>query len=70
MSTKEVAEAIYQQTGRALPEADFSLPDIKSVGTFECSVKLHPEVNGLFSVVIQKERLLTVKATPAAAKKK
>jgi ribosomal protein L9 len=37
VSVKEVVEAIYQQTGRNIPEADLSVPDIKSVGTFECS---------------------------------
>lgn len=49
---KEVAEAIYQQTGRAIPESDITIPDIKAVGTYECAAKLHPEVIGTFSVVI------------------
>jgi hypothetical protein len=31
------------------------------MGTYECSVKLHPEVNGTFSVVIQKEKNATAK---------
>ena len=52
MSVKEVAEAIYQQTGRAIPESDITIPDIKAVGTYECAAKLHPEVIGTFSVVI------------------
>jgi large subunit ribosomal protein L9 len=34
------------------------------MGTYECSVKLHPEVNGTFSVVIQREKNV------GAAKKK
>ncbi|GBF96185.1 50S ribosomal protein L9 [Raphidocelis subcapitata] len=52
----EVVDAIYQQTSRRLEERDLEVPDIKAVGTFECSVRLHPEVVGTFSVVIQKER--------------
>jgi large subunit ribosomal protein L9 len=31
-------------------------PLLQVMGTFECSVKLHPEVRGVFSVVIQKEK--------------
>ncbi len=42
VSVKDVVESIYQQTGRNIPEADVSVPDIKSVGTFECTAKLHP----------------------------
>ena len=40
------------------------MPDIKAIGTFECRVKLHPEVTGTFSIVIQKEK------AAAGAKKK
>lgn len=68
VSAKEVVDAIYQQTGRIIPEADFVIPDIKSVGTYEVTVKLHPEVNGTFSVVIQKEKTLTIKASPSNKK--
>jgi large subunit ribosomal protein L9 len=49
-------EAIYQQTSRRLEERDVELPDIKAVGSYECSVRLHPEVVGTFTVVIQKEK--------------
>jgi len=64
VSIKEVVEAIYQQTGRMVPESDITIPDIKTVGTYECSAKLHPEVIGTFSVVIAKEKnALTVKAS-------
>lgn len=61
VSVKEVADAIYQQTSRVIPEADFSVPEIKSVGTYECTVVLHPEVTGTFSVVIQKEKAVAGK---------
>lgn len=36
----EVVDAIYQQTGRKVEEAELTVPEIKSVGTFECTVKL------------------------------
>lgn len=68
LAAKEVVDAIYQQTGRVIQEADLVLPDIKSVGTYECTVKLHPEVIGTFSVVIQKEKSITIKASPAGKK--
>lgn len=61
VAVKDVSEAIYQQTGRQLAEADFKIPDIKTVGTYECTVKLHPEVKGTFSVVIVKDKTLTIK---------
>ncbi len=56
MSVAEIAESIYQQTGKKLPEGDFTVPEIKVMGTYECSVVLHPEVTGNFSVVIQREK--------------
>jgi large subunit ribosomal protein L9 len=30
------------------------LPDIKTLGTYDATVKLHPEVVGTFKVVVQK----------------
>jgi large subunit ribosomal protein L9 len=57
----EVADAIYQQTGRSLADAEFTIPEIKAVGTYECSVRLHPEVVATFSVVVQREKNLTVR---------
>lgn len=56
VSKQEVIDAVYQQTSRAVDAADLTIPEIKSVGSFECSVKLHPEVTGTFTVVIQKEK--------------
>lgn len=48
-------------------QADITVPDIKSVGTFECTAKLHPEVVATFSVVIQRDKTLTIKAAPASS---
>ncbi|KAJ9518475.1 hypothetical protein QJQ45_018472, partial [Haematococcus lacustris] len=70
VQTSEIADAIYQQTGRSVADAEFTIPEIKSVGTFECNVRLHPEVTATFSVVIQKDKSLTIKAKPEASKKK
>jgi large subunit ribosomal protein L9 len=61
VSAQEVVEAVYQQTGRSLDAAALVLPDIKAVGTYEVSVKLHPDVTGTFSVVVQREKQITIK---------
>ena len=68
VSAAEVSEAIFQQTGRNLPESDFTLPDIKTAGSFECTVRLHPEVTGTFTVVVQKEKLAGGKDAAAVGK--
>lgn len=73
VTVQEVADAIYQQTGRQVADCEFEMPEIKTVGTYECRVKLHPEVVGTFSIVIQKEKnapALKVVAAPAAKKTK
>lgn len=68
VQVSEIADAIYQQTGQKLAEADFSVPEIKAVGTYECTIRLHPEVNAAFSVVIVKDKSLTVKGTDGKKK--
>jgi hypothetical protein len=39
VTVQEVADAIYQQTGRNLSDATFTIPEIKAVGTYECTVR-------------------------------
>lgn len=56
VTKQEIVDAIYQQTGRSIAEFELEVPDIKTLGTFECSVKLHPEVTGTFNVLIQREK--------------
>lgn len=56
MTKQEVADAIYQQTSRKVSPSDLTIPEIKAVGSFDCSVALHPEVSGSFTVVVQKEK--------------
>ena len=52
----EIVAAIAQQTGRELDKRDVELPDIKTVGTYDARVRLHPEVFGEFKVVVQREK--------------
>lgn len=40
VTKQEICDAIYQQTGRNLADMEMVMPEIKSLGTFECSVKL------------------------------
>ena len=52
----EIVAAIAQQTGRELDKRDVELPEIKTVGTYDARVRLHPEVFGEFKVVVQREK--------------
>jgi hypothetical protein len=40
VTKQEVIDAVYQQTGRKVADTDLEVPEIKTLGTFECSVKL------------------------------
>lgn len=51
----DIVDAIKMQTGRELDRKDVSVPDIKTLGTYEATVKLHPEVIGAFKVIVQKD---------------
>eukprot|EP00879_Flechtneria_rotunda_P008740 GHRR01009154.1.p1 GENE.GHRR01009154.1~~GHRR01009154.1.p1 ORF type:complete len:198 (+),score=77.52 GHRR01009154.1:203-796(+) len=56
VTKQELVDAIYQQTGRNIADLDLTMPEIKSLGTFECSVKLHPDVIGVFNIIVQREK--------------
>ena len=56
VTEREIVAAIAQQTGRELDSKLVTLPDIKTTGTFEATIKLHPDVIGKFQVVVQKEK--------------
>ena len=56
MTTQEIVDAIFQQTGRQLEKKDVELPEISTVGTYQASIRLHPEVLGTFNVVVQREK--------------
>ena len=56
VTTADVVDAVAQQTGRTLDKRTLPVPDIKTLGTYDGSVRLHPEVVGTFKVVIQKDK--------------
>lgn len=55
VTAADLVDAIKMQTGRELDKRDFTVPEIKSLGTFDATVRLHPEVIGSFKVVVQKD---------------
>lgn len=55
VTSAEIVEAIKMQTGRELDRREVTVPEIKFLGTYDVSVKLHPEVVGSFKVVVQKD---------------
>lgn len=60
----EVCEAVYQQTGRDIKALPMEMPEIKALGSYEVTVRLHPEVVGRFSLLVQKGK----QAAPQAKK--
>lgn len=52
----EIQDAIFQQTGRDVSSYEFTVPEIKSVGAYECAVRLHPAVNATFTINIVREK--------------
>jgi large subunit ribosomal protein L9 len=45
---------VKQQTSKELDKKTITVPDINEVGTYDVSVKLHPEVTGAFKLEVQK----------------
>ena len=56
VTSVEVVDAIFQQTGRKLDKREVELPEIKTTGSYDARVRLHPEVYGSFKVVVQREK--------------
>jgi large subunit ribosomal protein L9 len=54
VTAADVAAAVEMQTGKTLDKKDIDVPDISEVGTYDVTVKLHPEVTGEFKVEVQK----------------
>ena len=50
----EIVDFIEKQTGQKLDASKMDLPEMKTLGTYECSIKLHPEVTGTFKVQVTK----------------
>lgn len=55
VSGQDIVDAIKMQTGRELDRRSITLPEIKELGTYDATVKLHAEVTGSFKVVVQKD---------------
>lgn len=55
VTASDLVEAIKMQTGRELDKRAMTVPEIKTLGTYDCSIKLHAEVIGSFKVVVQKD---------------
>ena len=56
VTAADVCDAIFQQTGKQLDKRAVTLPDIKTVGAYDATVKLHADVVGAFKVIVQKEK--------------
>ena len=54
VTTQDVVDAVKQQTSKELDKKTITVPDINEVGTYDVSVKLHPEVTGAFKLEVQK----------------
>lgn len=56
VSSKEIAEAVKQQNGLELDKKKIMVKDpIKALGNYKIPVKLHPEVTGEFTLIVDKE---------------
>jgi large subunit ribosomal protein L9 len=54
VTAAEVADAVEQQTGKALDKKSINVPEISEIGIYDVTVKLHPDVVGEFKVDVQK----------------
>lgn len=50
----EVADAIKKQTSQDVDKRNIGLPEIKELGTYQATLKLHPQVTATFQVVVAK----------------
>lgn len=55
VKASDIVQFFEKQTGRVLDEKEITLPEIKKLGTYEGSVRLHPEVVGNFKVQVTKQ---------------
>lgn len=57
ISSKEIAKAFKEQCGIDIDKKKIQLPEtIKTFGTFEIPVKIHPKVTGTLKVVVRQEK--------------
>ncbi len=54
VSEQDVIDAVQKQTNKVLEKRGITLPEIKTTGTFDVQVKLHPQVTAKFQLVVAK----------------
>ena len=52
----DVVNAVYQQTGQTLEKRDLQMPPMRTLGSYNVSIRLHPEVVGTFKVIVAQEK--------------
>ncbi len=55
ISAQDVVEAVMKQTNKTLDKRAITLPEIKTLGTYDVSVKVHPQVTATFSLIVAKQ---------------
>lgn len=56
VTAQDVVEAVYKQTAQQLDKKIVTLPaNINTLGEYDVSVRLHPDVTGTFKVVVARE---------------
>ncbi|CAG9465684.1 unnamed protein product [Pedinophyceae sp. YPF-701] len=55
VTAEEICETVYNQTSQQLDKRGMSVPAISSLGTYDITIKLHPEVTAAFQVVVAKD---------------
>lgn len=53
MTAKDVVEAVKMQTSQELDTRTLEVPEIREVGSYSVTCKLHPEVVAIFTLVVQ-----------------
>ena len=56
VTPQDVVDAIEKQTGQKLDKGSLQLPELKTIGTHQAAIQLHPDVIGRFSIVIAKAK--------------
>ena len=54
VTQQDVVDAVKMQTNRELTKTAITLPEVKTLGSYEVSVKLHPQVTATFTLVVAK----------------
>jgi large subunit ribosomal protein L9 len=54
ITAQDVVDAVKQQTNQELVRANVTVPEIKTLGTYAVSVRLHPAVTAQFNIVVSK----------------